>query len=84
MQVVVGCKSDTSNVDIRKLAHSRLQVLSTEVAGNRATGEYHAGFLHEWNDPHLVYGENFGKLKEVKMRLDPKNRFNKGINLLEL
>jgi FAD/FMN-containing dehydrogenase len=66
---------------VKELAHSRLQALSTEVAGSRATGEYHAGFLHEWNDLRLVYGENFQKLKDIKMRLDPANRFNKGIDL---
>jgi FAD/FMN-containing dehydrogenase len=83
LQTVVGCKSEADVVKIKELAHSRLQALSTEVAGNRATGEYHAGFLHEWNDPRLVYGENFERLKEIKMRHDPADRFNKGVDLLK-
>jgi FAD/FMN-containing dehydrogenase len=79
----VGCKSATGVVRVKELAHSRLEPLSTEVAGSRTTGEYHAGFLHEWNDLHLVYGENLEKLKSIKTRLDPANRFNKGIDLFK-
>jgi FAD/FMN-containing dehydrogenase len=31
----------------------------------------------------MVYGENLEKLKGIKMRLDPANRFNKGIDLVK-
>jgi hypothetical protein len=79
----VGCKSATGVARVKELAHSGLESLSTVVAGSRTTGEFHAGFLHEWNDLDLVYGENLEKLESIKMRLDLANHFNKAIDLFK-
>lgn len=61
----------------------QFQKADKQVAGDKRTGEYHAGFLHPWNDLREVYGENLGRLKEIKKTYDPRNRFNKGVNLAE-
>lgn len=60
----------------------RLQAAGGEVAGSRETGEFHAGFLHEWNSLAQVYGENYDRLRELKKHYDPDNRFNKGVDLI--
>ena len=38
---------------------------------NGHTKEFHAGFLHEFNNLHEVYGENLEKLKSIKKKYDP-------------
>lgn len=47
----------------------------------RVTGEYHPGFLHEWNNLQEIYGENLVTLQDVKRIYDPQNKFNKSIDL---
>lgn len=60
------------------------QKAPAQTAGpEKFTGDFHAGFLHEWNDLREVYGENLDKLKAVKKQYDPANRFNKGVNLMD-
>ncbi|KAK5715958.1 hypothetical protein LTR15_009783 [Elasticomyces elasticus] len=82
MQVLLGCKPETAPPNIKDIAMQRLQAVGKEVAGSRETGEYHAGFLHEWNDLKEVYGENYERLRELKNRYDPSNRFNRGVDLV--
>lgn len=81
MQVVLGCRPEGTPKNIKDIAMKRFQALGPEVAGSRETGEFHAGFLHEWNDLKQVYGESYGKLRELKKRYDPRNRFNRGADL---
>lgn len=82
MQLAVGCRSDGAPSNVRELAIQRLSSAGREIGGpGKDPKEYHAGFLHEWNDLHEVYGDNLGRLKEVKRKYDPKNRFNKGVDL---
>ncbi|GAB7358887.1 hypothetical protein MBLNU230_g4110t1 [Neophaeotheca triangularis] len=54
--------------------------LEDEVVGKNKTGEYHAGFLHPWNDLSEVFGENPEKLMGMKLNYGPKNRFSEGAN----
>jgi FAD/FMN-containing dehydrogenase len=61
----------------------RFQAIAPEIAGEKQTGEYHVGFLHEWNDLREIYGENYGKLMELKQSYDPRNRFSKGVDLVK-
>ncbi|KAK3626642.1 hypothetical protein LTR56_019708 [Elasticomyces elasticus] len=68
MQVLLGCKPETAPPNIKDIAMQRLQAVGKEIAGSRETGEYHAGFLHEWNDLREVYGENYERLRELKTR----------------
>ncbi|KAK3067997.1 hypothetical protein LTR53_014769 [Teratosphaeriaceae sp. CCFEE 6253] len=79
-QLVLGTKPETAPSDIEEIVKRRFQAASKEIAGAKTTGEYHAGFLHEWNDLQEVYGENYGRLRELKKRYDPGNRFNKGVD----
>ncbi|TKA62983.1 hypothetical protein B0A55_10741 [Friedmanniomyces simplex] len=82
LQLVLGCKPETAPPNIKDLVMKRLQAAGREVAGERETWEFHAGFLHEWNDLGKVYGENYERLRELKKRFDPDNRFNKGVDLV--
>lgn len=60
----------------------RFKGAAAEIAGlSKVTGEYHAGFLHDWNDLDGVYGENLKRLREIKNRYDPHDNFNKAMNL---
>lgn len=83
MQLVLGCKPDGAPADIRSTVMKLFQEAGPTIAGGKEkdTGEFHAGFLHEWNDLHQVYGENYDRLREVKQKYDPKNRFCKGVDL---
>lgn len=84
MQFVLGCKSEKAPGNVREIAMKQFQRAPVQIAGKgKVTGDFHAGFLHEWNDLHEVYGENLQKLKEVKKAYDPMNRFNKGVNLVD-
>lgn len=84
MQLVLGCNPDKAPDDIREKVMKLFQEAGPFIAGGEGkdTGEYHAGFLHEWNDLRQVYGENFERLREVKKKYDPDNRFNKGVDLM--
>lgn len=82
MQLVLGSKPDSGPKDIREIAMKRFAAAGPEIGLESDTKEYHAGFLHEWNNLHEVYGENLPKLKALKKQYDPKNRFNKGVDLV--
>lgn len=82
MQVVLGCKAGNGPANLEEIVQERLKVAQTEIAGpGKETGEYHAGFLHEWNDLSKIYGENLERLKALKQKYDPEDRFNKSVNL---
>jgi FAD/FMN-containing dehydrogenase len=82
MQLCLGCKSGAAPANIREMAMKQFAISGKQIAGaDKDPKEYHAGFLHEWNDLDEVYAENLPKLKEVKKKYDPKNRFNKGVDL---
>lgn len=84
MQLVLGCRSDNAPSNVREMAMEQFARAGPQIAGpDKVTKEFHAGFLHEWNDLHDVYGENFDKLRSLKTRYDPNNRFNKGVNLAD-
>ena len=84
MQLVLGCKAERAPDDVREIAMEMFKKAPAQIAGpGKVTGEFHAGFLHEWNDLSEVYGENLSKLKAVKKTYDPSNRFNKGVNLMD-
>lgn len=82
MQLALGCRPDGAPSNIRELAMRQLELAGPQIALDKETKEYHIGFLHEWNDLHDVYGENLDKLQAVKKKYDPKNRFNKGVDLV--
>jgi len=82
MQLVLGCKPEKAPKDLREITMKQLQKAPGQIAGpGKVTGDFHAGFLHEWNDLREVYGDNLIKLKAVKKAYDPSNRFNKGVDL---
>lgn len=84
MQVVLGCKAANAPPNLAEIVHKHLKVLDTEVAGQgNETGQFHAGFLHEWNDLDGVFGENLGRLRALKEKYDPANRFNKSVPLVK-
>ncbi|KAK5126121.1 hypothetical protein LTR85_011476 [Meristemomyces frigidus] len=83
MQLVLGCRSEGAPLDVKETVMKQFRKASNQIAGpGKDTGEYHIGFLHEWNDLRDIYAENYSKLKEVKKHYDPKNRFNKGVELV--
>ena len=83
MQVVLGCRPDDAPENVREIVMQQCKKIGPMVGGpGKDPKEYHAGFLHEWNDLREVYGENLERLKEVKKKYDPKNRFNKGVDLM--
>ena len=82
MQVVLGCNATNAPPDLEQLVQKRLARTDTEIAGpGNETGQFHAGFLHKWNDLDRVFGDNLGKLKALKEKYDPDDRFNKSVNL---
>ncbi|KAF4556461.1 FAD-binding domain-containing protein 55 [Elsinoe fawcettii] len=84
MQLVLGCKQEEAPANLKEITMKRLTHADTEIAGpGNETREFHAGFLHEWNDLRQVYGENYDKLREIKKKYDPENRFNKSIDFAE-
>lgn len=82
MQVVLGCTASNAPPSLEDTVQKRLARTEAEIAGpGNETGEFHAGFLHGWNDINRVFGENFGSLKALKKKYDPDDRFNKSVNL---
>lgn len=82
MQVVLGCEAGNAPEGLETVVQRRLSQVEAEIVGSdNATGRFHAGFLHEWNDFGLVYGDNLGKLKTLKQKYDPQNRFDKSVDL---
>lgn len=82
MQLVLGCRPENAPSNIREIAMEQFTKAGKQIAGpNPDPKEFHAGFLHEWNNLNEVYGDNLPKLKEIKKKYDPQNRFNKGLDL---
>jgi len=82
MQVVLGCNAGKAPPNLEKIVQQRLAVTDTEIAGpGKESGEFHAGFLHEWNDLDKVFSENIGRLRVLKEKYDPMGRFNKSVPL---
>lgn len=82
MQVVLGCNAGIAPPDLEDIVQQRLAVTDTEIAGaGKETGEFHAGFLQEWNELDKVFGENIGRLRALKEKYDPMGRFNKSVPL---
>lgn len=84
MQVVLGCKAANAPPNLTEIVHKHLAVVDTDIAGHgKETGRFHAGFLHEWNDLDGVFGENLGRLRALKEKYDPENRFDKSVPLVK-
>ena len=84
MQLALGCRPEGAPANLREVVMNQFEKAGSQIAGpDKDIREFHAGFLHEWNNLHEVYGENFEKLKVLKKRYDPENRFNKGVNLAD-
>lgn len=82
MQVVLGCNAQKGPSNLENIVQQRLKLTNTEIAGpGKETGEFHAGFLQEWNDLDRVFGENIGRLRAMKEKYDPDGRFNKSVPL---
>jgi len=82
MQVVLGCNAGNAPQNLEEIVQQRLALTDTEIAGpGKETGEFHAGFLQEWNDLDKVFGENIGRLRALKETYDPMGRFNKSVPL---
>ena len=83
MQLALGCRAEGAPSNIREMAMKQFEKAGPQIAGpDKDVKEFHAGFLHEWNNLREVYGENFEKLQMFKKKYDPKNRFNKGVDLI--
>ena len=82
MQLGLGCRPEGAPANVREMAMKQFEAAGPQIALDKDTKEFHAGFLHEWNNLRDIYGENFDKLKALKKRYDFKNRFNKGVDLV--
>jgi FAD/FMN-containing dehydrogenase len=82
MQFVLGCRPEGAPSNVREIVMKQFEKSGNQVTNGKETGEYHPGFLHEWNDLRQVYRGNFDRLKEMKKKYDPENRFNKGVDLV--
>lgn len=76
MPLVLGCKPEAAKPGLQDIAMQQFEKAGREIGGVGCTGEYHAGFLHSWNNLKEVYEENFERLRAVKEEFDPANRFN--------
>ena len=82
MQVVLGCNAASVPPNLEEVVQKRLSVAGTEIGGGKETGEHHAGFLHGWNDLDRIFGGNLERLRALKGKYDPENRFNKSVPLV--
>lgn len=84
MQLALGCNPETAPSNIRDIVMKQFAKAGSQIAGpGKDPKEYHPGFIHEWNDLEEIYGENLAKLRVLKKHYDPKDRFNKGVDLVE-
>ena len=85
MQISLGCRADVAPSNLRDIAMNQLEKLESHLtAPGEKPVEFYPGFLHGWNRLEEVFAENLGKLKSTKDHYDPRNRFNKSVDLMNL